>query len=121
MSESVLRYHDQIAGQTITISKYKEDLVKEQKSKCALEERLAKAGTQTTRLDEEIIQLKAMSNVNCCLRFIIICDILNLNLWSYLGICSFTRRTSQIERQIQRTGTSSRGASWSVEKRNTEI
>lgn len=64
MSESVLRYHDQIAGQTITISKYKEDLIKEQKSKCALEERLAKVGTQTTRLDEEIIQLKAMSNVN---------------------------------------------------------
>lgn len=44
--------------------KLKEDLVKEQQSKCVIEERLIKAGNQTTRLDEEIIQLKAMSNVN---------------------------------------------------------
>lgn len=44
--------------------KLKEDLVKEQQSKYAVEERLIKAGNQTTRLDEEIVQLKAMSNVN---------------------------------------------------------
>jgi len=69
MSESVLRYHDQIAGQMMDIGKIKEDLLKEQKAKCALEERLTKAGDQTTRLDEEIIQLKAMSNVNCYLGF----------------------------------------------------
>lgn len=63
MSESVLRYHDQIAAQTTAIAKLKEDLFKEQQSKCTLENRLTKAGDQTTRLDEEIIQLKAMSNV----------------------------------------------------------
>lgn len=63
MSESVLKYHDQIAGQITTIAKLKEDLFKEQQSKCTLENRLVKAGNQTTRLDEEIIQLKAMSNV----------------------------------------------------------
>jgi hypothetical protein len=39
-------------------------LAKEQKSKSILEERLSNASNQTTRLDEEIIQLKAMSNVN---------------------------------------------------------
>lgn len=64
ISDSVLRYHDQIAGQTTAIVKLKEDLVKEQQSKSALEEQLSKAGNQTTRLDEEIVQLKAMSNVN---------------------------------------------------------
>jgi len=69
MSESILRYHDQISGQTSTIAKLKEDLVKEQQSKCALEECLAKAGNQTTRLDEEIVQLKAMSNVNIDLSY----------------------------------------------------
>jgi len=82
ISESVLRYHDQIAGQTIAISKIKEDLVKEQKAKCALEERLAKAGNQTTRLDEEIVQLKAMSNVNWCLSILSGCNVLNSNLLS---------------------------------------
>lgn len=64
MSESVLKYQDQIAGQTTIITKLKLDLVKEQQSKSVLEDRLAKAGNQTTRLDEEIVQLKAMSNVN---------------------------------------------------------
>lgn len=59
----VTRYHDQIAGQTISVVKLKEDLVKEQESKSALEERLAKASNQTSRLDQEIVQLKAMSNV----------------------------------------------------------
>lgn len=66
ISESVLKYHDQIAGQTTIITKLKLDLVKEQQSKSLLEDRLAKAGNQTTRLDEEIVQLKAMSNVNYC-------------------------------------------------------
>jgi len=50
--------------------KLKEDLIKEQQSKSALEEQLSKAGNQTTRLDEEIVQLKAMSNVNYYLRFL---------------------------------------------------
>jgi len=54
--------------------KLKEDLVKEQQSKSILEEQLSKAGNQTTRLDEEIVQLKAMSNVNYCLGFLIIYD-----------------------------------------------
>lgn len=71
MSESVLRYHDQIAGQTTTIAKLKEDLIKEQQSKCAVEDRLAKAGNQTTRLDEEIAQLKAMSNVNVVILYFV--------------------------------------------------
>lgn len=66
MSESILRYHDQISGQTSTIAKLKEDLGKEQQSKCRLEERLTVAGSQTTRLGEEIVQLKAMSNVKHC-------------------------------------------------------
>lgn len=64
LSESILRYHDQIAIQTTNIAKLKEDLINEQQSKCLLEERLAKVGNQTIRLDEEIVQLKAMSNVN---------------------------------------------------------
>lgn len=72
MSESVLRYHDQIAAHTMTIAKLKEDMIKEQQSKCVLEDRLAKAGNQTVRLDEEITQLKAMSNVNALLNFIIL-------------------------------------------------
>jgi len=72
ISDSVLRYHDQIAGQTTTIIKLKEDLVREQQSKSALEEQLSKAINQSTRLDEEIVQLKAMSNVNYCLDFLII-------------------------------------------------
>lgn len=67
ISDSVLRYHDQIAGQTTIIIKLKEDLVREQQSKTALEEQLSKAGNQTIRLDEEIVQLKAMSNVYYCL------------------------------------------------------
>lgn len=72
ISDSVLRYHDQIAGQTTTIVRLKEDLVKEQQSKSVLEEQLSKAGNQTTRLDEEIVQLKAMSNVIYCLGFLIV-------------------------------------------------
>lgn len=67
MSESVLRYHDKIAVQTTNISKLKEDLTKEQQSKNLLEERLSKVGNQTVFLNEEIVQLKAMSNVNCYL------------------------------------------------------
>lgn len=63
ISESVLRYHDQIAGQTIAIAKLKEDLAKEQESKCVLDERLSKTSQHTTSLVQEIVQLKAMANV----------------------------------------------------------
>lgn len=64
MSESVLRYHEQIAEQTITIAKLKENIIKEQYSTHLLEDRLVKSSNQSIRLDEEITQLKAMSNVN---------------------------------------------------------
>lgn len=64
MSESVLRYNDQITEQTNTITKLKQEIVKEKESKRLLEDQLTKAGCQTNRLDQEISQLKAMSNVN---------------------------------------------------------
>ncbi|XP_050437503.1 RUN and FYVE domain-containing protein 2 isoform X4 [Adelges cooleyi] len=62
MSDSMLRYHDQIAALTLNVAKLKEDLVKEQESKRVVEESLTAAGNQTTRLGQEIVQLKAMSN-----------------------------------------------------------
>ncbi|XP_050535792.1 RUN and FYVE domain-containing protein 2 isoform X3 [Daktulosphaira vitifoliae] len=62
MSESLLRYNDQITEQTNTIAKLKQEIVKELESKRLLEDQLTKAGYQTNRLDQEISQLKAMSN-----------------------------------------------------------
>lgn len=122
MSESVLRYHDQIAGQTTTIAKINEDLVKEQKAKCVLEERLTKALSQITRLDEEIVQLKAMSNVNLLSqRFECLQRFKFDYVFKCLGIHSIARGTPQIKRQVPWSRTSAGRGSWSVEKGNTEI
>lgn len=123
MSESVLRYHDQIAAQTTNISKLKEDLTKEQQSKCLLEERLSKVGNQTVFLNEEIVQLKAMSNVNCYHLMNYTRDLISILIYvfGFLGICLVSSGTLQIKRQVSRSRTSARRVGRSVEKRNIEI